>query len=138
LGHDEASGVTPEDIVRFKDVRIQNGVSPKTIKDSDLAGLKAVFGWAVMNRHMSINPAEGLTIKTSKPRKVRAKGFSDKEAILVLKHAKTYKRGGEAPNLRRQNGGCRGCVPSRERVSARCSSYGNKMSDAKENIGLFT
>jgi hypothetical protein len=48
---------------------------------------------------MSINPAEGLTIKTSKPRKLRAKGFSDKEAILILKHAKTYKAGGEAPKL---------------------------------------
>lgn len=99
LEHDDASRVTPEDIVRFKDVRIESGVSPKTVKDSDLAGLKTVFGWAVMNRRMSINPAEGLTIKTSKPRKLRAKGFSDKDASLILKHAKTYKAGGEAPKL---------------------------------------
>jgi integrase len=99
LKHDDASRVTPEDIVRFKDARIESGVSPKTVKDSDLAGLKTVFGWAVMNRRMSINPAEGLTIKTSKPRKLRAKGFSDKEAAQILKHAKTYKAGGEAPKL---------------------------------------
>jgi integrase len=99
LKHDDASRVTPEDIVRFKDVRIESGVSPKTVKDSDLAGLKTVFGWAVMNRRMSVNPAEGLTIKTSKPRKLRPKGFSDKEAVLILKHAKTYKAGGEAPKL---------------------------------------
>jgi integrase len=99
LKHDDASRVTPEDIVRFKDVRIESGVSPKTVKDSDLAGLKTVFGWAVMNRRMSINPAEGLTIKTSKPRKLRAKGFSDKEAAQILKHAKTYRAGGEAPKL---------------------------------------
>lgn len=99
LKHDDASRVAPEDIVRFKDVRIESGVSPKTVKDSDLAGLKTVFGWAVMNRRISINPAEGLTIKTSKPRKLRAKGFSDKEATLILKHAKTYKAGGEAPKL---------------------------------------
>lgn len=99
LKHDDASRVTPEDIVRFKDVRIESGVSPKTVKDSDLAGLKTVFGWAVMNRRMTINPAEGLTIKTSKPRKLRAKGFSDKEAAQILQHAKTYKAGGEAPKL---------------------------------------
>ena len=99
LKHDDVSRVTPQDIVRFKDVRIENGVSPKTVKDSDLAGLKTVFGWAVMNRRMNINPAEGLTIKTSKPRKLRAKGFSDKEAVLILKHAKNYKAGGEAPKL---------------------------------------
>ncbi len=41
----------------------------------------------------------GLTIKTSKPRKLRAKGFSDKEAALILKHAMNYKAGGEAPKL---------------------------------------
>jgi len=99
LKHDDASRVTPEDIVRFKDVRIESGVSPKTVKDSDLAGLKTVFGWAVMNRRMSINPAEGLTIKTSKPRKLRAKGFSDKEAAQILKHAKTYRAGREAQKL---------------------------------------
>jgi integrase len=99
LKHDDASRVSPEDIVRFKDIRIESGVSPKTVKDSDLAGLKTVFGWAVMNRRMSINPAEGLTIKTSKPRKLRAKGFSDKEAVLILKHAQNYKAGGEAPKL---------------------------------------
>lgn len=99
LKHDNASRVTPEDIVRFKDVRIESGVSPKTVKDSDLAGLKTVFGWAVMNRRMSTNPAQGLTIKTSKPRKLRAKGFSDKEAAQILKHAKTYNAGGEAPKL---------------------------------------
>lgn len=99
LKHDDASRVAPEDIVRFKDVRIESGVSPKTVKDSDLAGLKTVFGWAVMNRRISINPAEGLTIKTSKPRKLRAKGFSDKEAAQILKHSKNYKAGREAPKL---------------------------------------
>lgn len=35
---------------RFKDARIESGVSPKTVKDSDLAGLKTAFGWAV-NRY---------------------------------------------------------------------------------------
>ena len=101
LKHDDARKVTPDDIVRFKDVRIESGVSPKTVKDSDLAGLKTVFGWAVMNRRMSANPAMGLslTIKTSKPRKLRAKGFSDKEAALILKHAMNYNAGGEAAKL---------------------------------------
>lgn len=99
LQHDDASRVSFEDIVRFKDFRLVNGASAKTVKDSDLAGLKTVFGWAVMNRKMSINPAEGLTIKTSKPRKLRPKGFSDKEAALILNHAKNYRPGGEAPKL---------------------------------------
>ncbi|UPK20349.1 tyrosine-type recombinase/integrase [Bradyrhizobium sp. 131] len=99
LKHDTASRVTPEDIVRFKDYRVQSGVSPKTVKDSDLAGMKTVFGWAVVNRRLSSNPAEGITIKVGKSRKLRPKGFYDSEAIAILKHAREFVPRREAPKL---------------------------------------
>lgn len=99
LKHDTASRVTPEDIVRFKDYRVQSGVSPKTVKDSDLAGMKTVFGWAVINRRLPSNPAEGITIKVGKSRKLRSKGFYDSEAIAILKHARKFVPGREAPKL---------------------------------------
>ncbi|MCA1471928.1 tyrosine-type recombinase/integrase [Bradyrhizobium sp. IC3195] len=99
LQHDTASRVTPENIVRFKDYRVQSGVSPKTIKDSDLAGMKTVFGWAVVNRRLPSNPAEGITIKVGKSRKLRSKGFYDSEAIAILKHAREFVPGREAPKL---------------------------------------
>ncbi|WP_225128002.1 tyrosine-type recombinase/integrase [Bradyrhizobium sp. IC3123] len=99
LKHDTASRVTPEDIVRFKDHRVQSGVSPKTVKDSDLAGMKTVFGWAVVNRRLPSNPAEGITIKVGKSRKLRSKGFYDSEAIAILKHAREFVPGREAPKL---------------------------------------
>lgn len=99
LKHDTASRVTPEDIVRFKDYRLQSDVSPKTVKDSDLAGLKTVFGWAVVNRRLPNNPAEGITIKVGKSRKLRSKGFYDSEAIAILKHAREFVPGREAPKL---------------------------------------
>lgn len=99
LKHDVVSRVTPEDIVRFKDFRLDSGVSTKTVKDSDLAGLKTIFGWAVMNRRAAIDPVAGLTVKASKPRKLRQKGFYDEEAFAILKHAKDYVPGNEAPKL---------------------------------------
>lgn len=99
LKHDEAGRVTPEDIVRFKDHRLLGGASAKTVKDSDLAGLKTVFGWAVMNRRMHSNPAEGLTIKVGKSRKLRSKGFYDREASAILKHARNSAPGRTAPKL---------------------------------------
>lgn len=99
LKHDTASRVTPEDIVRFKDYRVQSGVSPKTVKDSDLAGMKTVFGWAVVNRRLPNNPAEGITIKVGKSRKLRSKGFYDSEAVAILKHAREFVPGREAPKL---------------------------------------
>jgi len=82
--------VTPKDIVRYKDHRLQGGASAKTVKDSDLAGLKTIFGWAVMNRRMANNPAEGLTIKVGKSRKLRSKGFYDQETSAILKHARSF------------------------------------------------
>lgn len=54
------------------------------MKDSDLAGLKTVFGWAMANKLLPINPAQGITIKLGKRPRLRSKGFTDKEAIDIL------------------------------------------------------
>jgi integrase len=103
LGHDDASRVTKNDVVRFKDHRLasvnpRNGrrISPQTVKDSDLAGLKSVFGWAVTNGKLASNPAESVTIKLGKRKAVR-RGFRDDEALKILAAATKLKRGGERP-----------------------------------------
>jgi len=103
LGHDDAARVTRDDVVRFKDHRIasvnpQNGrrISPRTVKDSDLAGLKSVFGWAVTNGKLPSNPAEGVSIKLGKRRKAR-RGFMEAEAVAILRAAWQLKRGNERP-----------------------------------------
>ncbi len=89
LRHDDASRVTPEDVVRFKDHRLKTA-SPKTVKDSDLAGLKTIFSWAVTNRRLKTNPAVGITLKVGKPAKLRSKGFTDAEAKAILSAALSY------------------------------------------------
>jgi integrase len=101
LGHDKPSRVTAQDVVAYKDHRLSTPSrrtgrvpSPKTIKDSDLAALKAVFGWAVANGKIPSNPAQGVTIKLGTPRKVRSKGFSDDEARAILAAALNYVPGG--------------------------------------------
>jgi len=103
VGHDDASRITRSDVVAFKDHRIasanrRNGrlISPRTVKDSDLAGLKSIFGWAVANGRLASNPTDGVTIKLGKRRKVR-RGFEELEAVAVLKAALHLKRGGERP-----------------------------------------
>ena len=89
--HDDCSRVTKDDVIGFKDHRLATinprtgkPISAKTVKDSDLSGLKAVFGWAVSNGRMHSNPAEGVTLKASKPRKLRSKGFTEAEAKAIL------------------------------------------------------
>lgn len=104
LGHDDARRVTSKDIIRFKDKRLAEinprtgkPISPKTVKDSDLAGLKAVFGWAVRNMKVASNPAEGVTIKVGKRTRLRPKGFTDAEARSILSASLSHQRGQERP-----------------------------------------
>lgn len=106
LGHDDASRVTRQDVINFKDHRLKSvntrtkqRISPKTVKDRDLSGLKTVFGWAVANGKIKVNPAEGVTIKLGKPPKLRGKGFTDEEAIAILKKANAHEQGKENPKM---------------------------------------
>ena len=66
------------------------------MKDSDLAGLKTLFGWAVSNRKLPSNPVTGITIKLGKQPKLRGKGFTDAEAKAILSAALHHQRGGES------------------------------------------
>jgi integrase len=67
------------------------------VKDSDLAGLKTVFGWAVANRKIASNPAAGITIKLGKPAKLRSKGFTESEATAILSAAFRHASSTERP-----------------------------------------
>ncbi|MCZ8036251.1 MAG: tyrosine-type recombinase/integrase [Novosphingobium sp.] len=104
LGHDDATRVTSEDVVGFKDHRLASAnprtgkpISAKTVKDSDLSGLKTLFGWAVTNKRLASNPAEGITIKLGKRKVTRPKGFTDDEAEALLKAADAHEQGSERP-----------------------------------------
>ncbi|MHC2255936.1 hypothetical protein ACVILK_005628 [Bradyrhizobium embrapense] len=104
LGHDDCSRVTKSDVIGFKDHRLsttnprtKRPISAKTVKDNDLAGLKAVFGWAVSNGKMHGNPAENVTLKAAKPRKLRSKAFTDDEAATIVRASLNLTRGGERP-----------------------------------------
>lgn len=104
VGHDDACRVTKTDVIGFKDHRLasvhprtKRRISAKTVKDSDLAGLKTVFGWAVANSKMETNPAAGVTLKLAKPQRLRSKGFTDAEAGAILKAAQGVKQGSERP-----------------------------------------
>jgi len=107
LKHDDASRITAEDVIRFKDHRLNTvnrrtgkRVSARTVNDSDLSGLKTVFEWAVNNRKIATNPARGVTIKVGKRAKLRSKGFSDAEAIAILEVASAHVGGSEQPQTR--------------------------------------
>ena len=91
LKHDDASRITPDDVRRFKDHRIAEGRSVKTVKDSDIAALKSVLGWAVNNGLLKDNPAAGLKVIAPKKARLREPGFTHEEARALLRHARDFK-----------------------------------------------
>ena len=104
LKHDDATRVSPTDIVAYKDHRLtspssRTGKVPsaKTVKDSDLAALRTLFSWAVSNHKLPANPAAGLTIKLGKKARLRTKGFTDDEATALLAAALRYSNDQERP-----------------------------------------
>lgn len=97
LKHEDASRIQPEDIIAFKDFRLQQviprtgkTVSPRTVKDGDLAALKAIFNWAVKELKLPNNPANGVTLKVPKKTVLRDNFFSRAEAAALLNEARAF------------------------------------------------
>ncbi len=89
LGHDEAARVRPLDIVQWKErlaTPDETGFVRKgrTIRDKYLAASKAVFRWAKSNHKLAVDPTNGITIRVSKPKRLRSAGLTDDEACLIL------------------------------------------------------
>lgn len=86
LKHDDLKAITPQDIIRYKDWRLQQ-VSPKTVKAGDMAAIKSVFKWAVGDFYMTSNPAEKVVVKLGKKVKTRERDFTVEETKVLLEAA---------------------------------------------------
>lgn len=96
LGHDDARAVTADDIIAFKNHRIEQGVSLKTIGMGDLSAIRQLYKWGVANRKVDHNPADGVKVAKQKKKRSRDPGFTDEEAVAVLSAAFHHKGVGKA------------------------------------------
>lgn len=95
LGHEDASRVTQDDIVRWKDHLLASPSgrpdgkpgSLKTVKESYLGSMRAVFQAAVDNRRLAANPFTGVKVRGPKSVRTRDPGLSDAEAAMILSAA---------------------------------------------------
>lgn len=90
LGHEDAARVTPEDVLAWKNKLLEprpDGTSraAQTVRETYLASLRTVLGYAVENRRLPSNPAAGVTVRSGKRVRLRDPGFTDKEAETILK-----------------------------------------------------
>lgn len=91
LGHQDARRITKRNLLDWRDSLLSSGLAPKTIADKHLAAVRAVLRWAFENDRLPSNEAEA--VKQPVPRKVagRERGYTDAEALAILKACRTHK-----------------------------------------------
>lgn len=89
LGHDDARRASPDDLVSWKADLLAKGLKAKTIRDSKLAPVRAIFQWAVDNRKLDANPAARINIDLKARSSEKRRGYSDEEAKIILRAART-------------------------------------------------
>lgn len=91
LGRDDAHAVTTADLIRWKEHLLleKNSAgeqrSARTVREGYIAAAKAVFGWAAENHLLRENPAEKVKVRKEKRQRLRDPGFSNDEALRVLR-----------------------------------------------------
>ena len=76
--------ITQDDIVAWKDASVARGLAAKTINDSYLGSVKALFNFAVANRLLPTNPAEGIRVAARARAGTRKLPYSDDEVARLL------------------------------------------------------
>jgi integrase len=88
--HDDLARLTTKDVIAWKDdllaeKRDGSKLDPKTVRNGYLAALKATLSYAVQQQDLTVNVAKGVTVRVKKKKKQREKGFTEDEAMLILK-----------------------------------------------------
>jgi integrase len=88
LGHENVRIITDADVIRWKDALVANGLKSKTIKDSYLGCLRAIFNFAADNKLIPNNPAEKVKVAYRKNSEQGALPYNDEEVACLLRLAK--------------------------------------------------
>ena len=91
VGHDDARRVSADNLVNWKADLLAKGRAAKTIRDSKLAPVRAIFQWAVDNRKLNTNPAARINIDLKSRSTEKRRGYTDEEAKIILRAARTAK-----------------------------------------------
>ena len=91
LEHDDARRVTADDLVKWKEALLAKERAAKTIRDSKLAPVRAIFQWAVDNRKLDTNPASRISINLKRRPEDGRRGYTDEEAKIILRAARGEK-----------------------------------------------
>lgn len=92
LKHDDAARITRKDVVAWKDALLSEKGEDgepvrlaRTVKETYLASLNVVLGFAAENGRIKANPAAGVTVRVPARVTLRDPQFTDDEARTILR-----------------------------------------------------
>ena len=88
LGHENVRIITDADVIRWKDALVAKGLKSRTIKNSYLGCLRAIFNFAVENKLISKSPVENVKVTYRKNSEQRQLPYNDEEVARLLWLAK--------------------------------------------------
>jgi site-specific recombinase XerD len=91
LGSDDLDQVTPEKVQAWADERNADGIAAKTINDTDIAALRAIFTWGKRRGWLLSNPAEDVRIDGRGKKRTREKWFLEDEIAAILNAARAVR-----------------------------------------------
>ena len=113
LGSDDTHAVTRKSLIEWRvhlrDVQRYKGkpLSPKTINDSYLGAVSALFAWAVGDGIVDANPMDGVTkISALRPPQTRTKELATNEALTILRASLVTATGREGVDWRNAKQWC--------------------------------
>ena len=93
IGHDDATRVTPQEIVRFKEHLGSKGLAAPTI-NRYLSAIKSPLSWAKKNHKIATDSGAGIKYdsRSGTNRKVKRLGYTDDQARTILLAARREKK----------------------------------------------
>jgi integrase len=91
LGHENATRISRDDVLSWKDAMIQEGLKASTVKNK-LTVASTLFGWALENRRIAENPAKSIRLYARKERTKARMPYTSEDARLVLSSARLERK----------------------------------------------
>ncbi len=89
LRHDNAHKLTQRDVKTWREAKLES-LAQKTVADVYLTALRTVLNWAVEHEHIPENVAAKVKLKVPKKTYLRERGFTESEALQILKTTIAY------------------------------------------------
>ncbi|UYW33524.1 DUF6538 domain-containing protein [Methylorubrum extorquens] len=87
VGHGDAARITEDDVVRWKDALLEQGLRGTTIRNGKIGPVRTILQWGVDNKKLAANVARGIKVTTKARALDRKRDPTEDEVAVILSAA---------------------------------------------------